>query len=113
MSKITGFRTIDVRFPTSNRLDGSDAMNQDPNYSAAYLILETDDPDLTGHSLVFTIGRGNDLECAAIDLLAEQAVGREVGDLAASMGDIARGLVRDSQTYGRGCRDKRALGSDL
>jgi L-fuconate dehydratase len=97
MSKITGFRTIDVRFPTSNRLDGSDAMNQDPNYSAAYLILETDDPDLTGHSLVFTIGRGNDLECAAIDLLAEQAVGREVGDLAASMGDIARGLVRDSQ----------------
>jgi L-fuconate dehydratase len=97
MSKITGFRTIDVRFPTSNQLDGSDAMNQDPNYSAAYLILETDDPDLTGHSLVFTIGRGNDLECAAIDLLAEQAVGREVGDLAASMGDIARGLVRDSQ----------------
>ena len=97
MSKITGFRTIDVRFPTSHGLDGSDAMNQDPNYSAAYLILETDDQDLSGHSLVFTIGRGNDLECAAINLLAEQAVGREVDDLAASMGDFARGLVRDSQ----------------
>ena len=97
MSKITGFHTIDVRFPTSHGLDGSDAMNQDPNYSAAYLILETDDPNLSGHSLVFTIGRGNDLECAAINLLAEQAVGREVDGLAASMGDFARGLVRDSQ----------------
>jgi L-fuconate dehydratase len=97
MSKITGFRTIDVRFPTSRGLDGSDAMNQDPNYSAAYLILETDDQDLSGHSLVFTIGRGNDLECAAINLLAEQAVGRNVDDLAVSIGDFARSLVRDSQ----------------
>lgn len=97
MSKVTGFRTVDVRFPTSRGLDGSDAMNQDPDYSAAYLILETDDQNLSGHSLVFTIGRGNDLECAAINLLAGYAVGREVDDLARSMGDFARSLVRDSQ----------------
>lgn len=97
MSKIIGFHTVDVRFPTSRGLDGSDAMNQDPNYSAAYLVLETDDINLSGHSLVFTIGRGNDLECAAIDLLAGYAVGRDVDDLAGSMGEFGRSLVRDSQ----------------
>ena len=97
MAKITGFKTIDVRFPTSRGLDGSDAMNQDPDYSAAYLVLETDNPELSGHGLVFTIGRGNDLQCAAIDLLAGYAVGRDVDDLAKTMGDFARSLVRDSQ----------------
>jgi L-fuconate dehydratase len=97
MPKITGFRTVDVRFPTSRALDGSDAMNKDPDYSAAYLIFETDDPNLSGHGLVFTIGRGNDLQCAAIDLLAPYAVGRDVADLAKSMGEFARSLVRDSQ----------------
>ncbi len=80
MPKVTGFKTVDVRFPTSRGLDGSDAMNQDPDYSAAYLVLETDDPKLSGHGLVFTIGRGNDLQCAAIDLLAGYAVGRDVDD---------------------------------
>ncbi len=97
MPIVTGFRTVDVRFPTSRALDGSDAMNQDPDYSAAYLVLETDDPQLSGHALVFTIGRGNDLQCSAIDLLAGYAVGRSVDDLARSMGDFARSLVRDSQ----------------
>jgi L-fuconate dehydratase len=97
MPKITGFRTVDVRFPTSRALDGSDAMNKDPDYSAAYLILETDNPELSGHGLVFTIGRGNDLQCAAINLLAPYAVGREVSDLAKNMGEFAKSLVRDSQ----------------
>jgi L-fuconate dehydratase len=97
MAKVTGFKTVDVRFPTSRGLDGSDAMNQDPDYSAAYLVLETDDPKLSGHGLVFTIGRGNDLQCDAIELLAGYAVGRDVDDLAQSMGDFARFLVRDSQ----------------
>lgn len=97
MAKITGFKTVDVRFPTSRGLDGSDAMNQDPDYSAAYLVLETDDPKLSGHGLVFTIGRGNDLQCDAIELLAGYAVGRDVDDLAKTMGDFARSLVRDSQ----------------
>jgi L-fuconate dehydratase len=95
--KIIQFKTTDVRFPTSRGLDGSDAMNQDPDYSAAYLELITDDPKLSGYGLVFTIGRGNDLQCAAIDLLASYAVGRDVDDLAKTMGDFARSLVRDSQ----------------
>ena len=54
--------TFDVRFPTSKMLDGSDAMNADPDYSAAYLRLFTNDPALTGDSLIFTIGRGNEPE---------------------------------------------------
>lgn len=97
MAKVTSFKTVDVRFPTSRGLDGSDAMNQDPDYSAAYLVFETDQPELSGHGLVFTIGRGNDLQCAAIDLLAGYVVGREVSELAKGMGDLARSLVRDSQ----------------
>jgi L-fuconate dehydratase len=97
VAKITGFKTIDVRFPTSRGLDGSDAMNKDPDYSAAYLILETDDPNLSGHGFVFTCGRGNELQCDAIELLAPYAVGREVSDLRNSMGEFARELVRDSQ----------------
>ena len=94
---ITGLTVHDIRFPTSRMLDGSDAMNPDPDYSAAYLILETDSPELSGHGLVFTIGRGNDLQCAAINLLAPYAVGREVSDLAKNMGEFAKSLVRDSQ----------------
>ena len=66
MPVIQSLRTIDLRFPTSQHLDGSDAMNPDPDYSAAYVILETDQPDLKGHGLTFTIGRGNEICCAAI-----------------------------------------------
>ena len=97
MPKITGFKTVDVRFPTSRGLDGSDAMNKEPDYSAALVILETDDPNLEGHGFVFTCGRGNDLQCDAIELLAPYAVGRDIADLAKSMGDFAKSLVRDSQ----------------
>ena len=60
MTKITSIKTFDLRFPTSDNLDGSDAMNPDPDYSAAYIILETD-AGLEGHGLTFTIGRGNEL----------------------------------------------------
>ncbi|MSW35377.1 MAG: mandelate racemase, partial [Actinobacteria bacterium] len=66
MPKITRAEAIDVRFPTSTMLDGSDAMNADPDYSAAYLRLHTDDPTLVGTSFVFTIGRGNELQIKAI-----------------------------------------------
>lgn len=97
MPKITGFKTVDVRFPTSRGLDGSDAMNKEPDYSAALVILETDDTHLQGHGFVFTCGRGNDLQCDAIALLAPYAIGRDVSDLASNMGDFARSLVRDSQ----------------
>ena len=60
---ITSLRVFDLRFPTSQSLDGSDAMNPDPDYSAAYVILETDEPGLEGHGLTFTIGRGNEICC--------------------------------------------------
>ena len=88
----------DIRFPTSLTLDGSDAMNRAPDYSAAYVILETDHPDLlTGHGLTFTIGRGNELCVEAIELLADHVVGRTLEDIAADMAGFWRSLVADSQ----------------
>ncbi len=96
MAKITGFKTLDIRFPTSTAKHGSDAMNPDPDYSAAYLILETDS-NISGHSLVFTIGRGNDLQCNSIAQLAETIVGEELSTLESRIGQIGKDLVRDSQ----------------
>lgn len=88
----------DIRFPTSRMLDGSDAMNKDPDYSAAYVVLHTDHPDgLSGHGLTFTIGRGNELCVAAIELLAGHVVGRTLEDIAADMSGFWRSLVADSQ----------------
>jgi L-fuconate dehydratase len=88
----------DIRFPTSRTLDGSDAMNVDPDYSAAYVVLDTDHPDgLAGHGLTFTIGRGTELCVAAVDLLAHHVVGRTVEDIASDMAAFWRGLVADSQ----------------
>src|SRR5215217_929370 len=96
MSSITDIATFDVRFPTSTMLDGSDAMNPDPDYSAAYLRLETDAGD-AGHGFVFTIGRGNDVQLAAVRAVAEQLEGEEVEPLLADMGGTWRRLVHDSQ----------------
>ncbi|RDB47474.1 enolase C-terminal domain-like protein [Tsukamurella tyrosinosolvens] len=94
----TGFRTLDVRFPTSADLDGSDAMNVDPDYSAAYLILETDAGDgLEGHGFVFTIGRGNDVQRAAIEALRHYVLGRDVDAVLADLGGMWRELVYDAQ----------------
>ncbi|HXI96235.1 MAG TPA: hypothetical protein VNG04_08915, partial [Candidatus Acidoferrum sp.] len=88
----------DVRFPTSLTLAGSDAMNRDPDYSAAYVVLETDHPaGLAGHGLTFTIGRGTELCVEAIDLLAGHVTGRTVEDIAADMAGSWRSLVADSQ----------------
>ena len=67
---ITRVEARDIRFPTSRELIGSDAMHKDPDYSAAYCILHTDHPELTGHGLTFTAGRGNELCVAAIRSLA-------------------------------------------
>ena len=98
MSRITDFDTADVRFPTSLSLDGSDAMNPDPDYSAAYVRIATDAGDgLAGHGFVFTIGRGNDVQVAAIEALADRLVGRDVEELLADMGATWRELVHDSQ----------------
>ncbi len=86
----------DIRFPTSRERDGSDAMNPDPDYSAAYVILHTD-ADLAGHGLTFTIGRGNDLCCAAIRLLVPLIVGRTLESFTADMGAFYRHITGDSQ----------------
>ena len=80
---ITGMRTVDVRFPTSARLDGSDAMNPDPDYSAAYVVLETDGAGLEGHGLTFTLGRGNELCVAAIEALGPLVIGLDLASVRA------------------------------
>ena len=96
MPKITGIETFDVRFPTSKSLDGSDAMNQDPDYSGAYLRINTD-AGIHGDSLVFTIGRGNEVQLKAIEILSEKVVGLNTADALENIGDIARQLSGDSQ----------------
>ena len=98
MSEIVAIETSDVRFETSALLDGSDAMNPDPDYSAAYVRVITDSSDdLIGHGFVFTIGRGNDVQEAAIRALAPYLVGRNLEDLLANMGATWRELIYDSQ----------------
>src|SRR6266851_10048271 len=90
--------TYDVRFPTSRSGAGSDAMNADPDYSAAYVALETDNPQgLSGHGLTFTIGRGTEVCVAAIEALAPHVVGASVEELVADLGGLWRRLVTDSQ----------------
>ncbi|MBP3983526.1 L-fuconate dehydratase [Pseudoxanthomonas helianthi] len=95
--RITGMQVHDLRFPTSKSLDGSDAMNPDPDYSAAYVILETDHPTLRGHGLTFTIGRGNEICCAAIEAMRHLVVGLELDWVAADMGRFWRHVTSDSQ----------------
>lgn len=98
MSTITTLKTHDIRFPTSMTLDGTDAMNADPDYSAAYVVIDTDDSDgHEGHAFAFTIGRGNDIQVAAIAALAPHLVGRDVSAVLADMGETWRMLVHDSQ----------------
>lgn len=94
--KITNLKALDIRFPTSRSLDGSDAMNPDPDYSAAYVILETDARN-EGHGLTFTIGRGNEIVCLAVKALEPLLVGRELSELTADMGAFYRLLTGDSQ----------------
>ncbi len=95
---ITDVVTHDIRFPTSQQLDGSDAMNPDPDYSAAYVVLKTDHADgLEGHGLTFTIGRGTEICVAAIDALAPLVKGRTLESFTADMGAFWRTVTGDSQ----------------
>jgi L-fuconate dehydratase len=94
--KITGLRTYDLRFPTSQALDGSDAMNPDPDYSAAYVILETDG-GLEGHGLTFTIGRGNEVVVTAIEALRSRVTGLDLAGIAGNPGAFWRHMTSDSQ----------------
>ncbi|WIW90420.1 L-fuconate dehydratase (plasmid) [Sphingobium sp. V4] len=97
MTRITGLRTADIRFPTSQSLDGSDAMNPDPDYSAAYVILETDDGLHEGHGLTFTIGRGNEICVAAINALKPLVVGLELDWIRDDPARFWRHMTGDSQ----------------
>jgi L-fuconate dehydratase len=97
LTSITGMQVLDLRFPTSQHLDGSDAMNPDPDYSAAYVILKTDVPGLEGHGLTFTIGRGNEICCAAIEAMRHLVVGLDMKTVAADMGAFWRHVTSDSQ----------------
>jgi L-fuconate dehydratase len=101
MAVITALDVTDVRFPTSRELDGSDAMNPDPDYSAAYVTMRTDDTsnggDGDGYGLVFTIGRGNEVAVAAIEALAGHVVGMPAPDRPELLAQLHRRLMGDSQ----------------
>ncbi|MGO4121131.1 enolase C-terminal domain-like protein [Arthrobacter sp. YAF16] len=98
MSTITAVTVSDVRFPTSSSLDGSDAMNPDPDYSAAYLVIGTDaGDDLEGHGFVFTIGRGTEVVASALTALVPYLQDRNAEELLDDMGVTWRSMVHDSQ----------------
>lgn len=95
---IVNVEVKDIRFPTSRSLDGSDAMNPDPDYSAAYVILKTDHPKgLEGHGLTFTIGRGNELCVAAVHALAPLIKGKSLESFIQNMGAFWKMITGDSQ----------------
>jgi L-fuconate dehydratase len=97
MTRIMQCHTEDIRFPTSDALDGSDAMNPDPDYSAAYVILSTDRTGLEGHGLTFTIGRGNEICVAAIEAARHLVVGLDLDWIRDDPGRFWRHLTGDSQ----------------
>jgi L-fuconate dehydratase len=97
MTRITGLRVFDLRFPTSQSLDGSDAMNPDPDYSAAYVVLDTDTAGLSGHGLTFTIGRGNEICCAAIKALDHLVIGLDLDWIKEDPGRFWHHITGDSQ----------------
>src|SRR5262245_53763238 len=94
---ISGIETKDIRFPTSLTFAGSDAMNVDPDYSAAYVILRTNQGGLEGHGLTFTIGRGNDICCAVIESIASQLVGKTLDELTDDLAGFWYSITGDSQ----------------
>ena len=96
MTRILGLKTHDLRARTSRSLAGSDAQHPDPDYSAAYVVLQTDGPH-EGHGMTFTIGAGNDLCCAAIEALGLLVRGRELSNIVDNMGDFWRSLTNHSQ----------------
>ena len=96
MSTVTSVATQDVRFPTSLQLDGSDAVNVDPDYSAAYVTLTLDSGE-QGHAFVFTLGRGNDLVAHTIEGYGRLLVGRDADELVGDLGEASKRLVHDSQ----------------
>lgn len=87
----------DIRFPTSRSLDGSDAMNPDPDYSAAYIILKTNNENYEGHGLTFTIGRGNEICATALKSLSRMVIGKDLETIRKNMGEFWSYITGDSQ----------------
>ena len=94
---ITSLTIHDIRFPTSRSLDGSDAMNPDPDYSATYVVLGTSGTSHQGHGLTFTIGRGNEVVCAAVEALRHLVIGQSLESFQSAPGAFWRHLTGDSQ----------------
>lgn len=98
MPTIVNLNVRDIRFPTSQTLDGSDAINRSPDYSATYVVLTTDASDgIEGHGLTFTTGRGNELCVAAVHSLAPFVLGRRLADIEDDSGGFWLDLVSDGQ----------------
>jgi L-fuconate dehydratase len=95
-NKITSLSATDIRFPTSENLDGSDATNKDPDYSAAYVVIETEQGN-KGYGLIFTIGRGNDICCKAVECMRHLVIGVDLADITGNIGDFYNELRSDSQ----------------
>ena len=96
MLKIVDVLVRDIRFPTSDLLDGSDAMNPDPDYSAAYVTLKTNSSHC-GNGLTFTIGRGNELCVAAVNAMKYILINRDFTEITKNLGEFWRSIVSDSQ----------------
>jgi L-fuconate dehydratase len=94
--RVTGVRVVDLRFPTSREQIGSDAVNKDPDYSAAYCILETDGA-VEGHGLTFTLGRGTDLVVQAAEYLGSFIVGKTLASITADFVAFTRLLTDETQ----------------
>jgi len=95
---ITNVIVRDIRFPTSLTFDGSDAVNVDPDYSATYVVLETDNPGgLRGYGLTFTNGRGNEICVAAVHALKHHVLGRTLESLTSDFGGFWLRITSDSQ----------------
>ena len=96
MLKIVDVFVRDIRFPTSEALDGSDAMNPDPDYSATYVTLNTNSSHC-GNGLTFTIGRGNELCVAAVNAMKYMLIDRDFTEITKNLGEFWRSIVSDSQ----------------
>src|SRR5215510_13380563 len=96
-TEITNVIVRDIRFPTSATLDGSDAVNVDPDYSATYVVLETDRTGLRGYGLTFTNGRGNEISVAAVHALKHHLLGQTLESITADFSGFWLNLTSDSQ----------------
>lgn len=94
---IKSIETKDIRFPTGKEFIGSDAINKDPDYSAAYVIIKTNDPQLEGHGLTFTLGRGNEVCLAAVKALSYLLIEKSLEEIISDMAGFWRMITGDSQ----------------